>query len=138
MRSKTVEMIGKIKSLLTEETGYLTAKQLGKKCNLCPGSIHRIIKIMRESGTGVIPTKVGYILSEFATKSDDVGFVRRLNGRRTSDFFSFKSAEPDIRKRWNSLEDKKVIEIAFRPFVSTTKSMLEQSLNILNKTSAGI
>ena len=57
MRSKTVEMIGKIKSLLTEETGYLTAKQLGKKCNLCPGSIH--IDARNGEGTRTAVARLG-------------------------------------------------------------------------------
>jgi len=137
MRSKTVEMIDKVKDLLTGSTDHLKAKQIAKKCNLCPGSIHRIIRIMRESGIGVIPTHTGYILSEFADKKDDVGFIRRLNGRRTSDFFSLKAAAPDIRKRWNTIADKKMLEIAFKPLMSD-KGLLDQSLNVLKKTSVGV
>lgn len=105
MRGKTKEMLNKVNTLLLENE-YISALELAQKCKLCTGSIYRIIRNLRLEGVGIIPTKKGYILSSYAKKSDDVGFIRRCFGRRTSDIIALGAVEKDIRMRWSGVEDK--------------------------------
>lgn len=105
MHKKTEMMLSKVKTILVENE-YISAQELAKKCYCKPPTIYRIIRNLRLSGIGVIPTKNGYILSEFAKKSDDVGFIRRCFGRRTSDIIALGAIEKDVRLRWSGVEDK--------------------------------
>lgn len=105
MKEKTAMMIKKVHTLL-KENEYLTTEYLCKNCRLGKWSIYNIIRYLRISGVGVLPTKKGYILAEFAKKRDDVHFMRRCFGRRTSDLIAMRAAEPHIIKRWNGIEDK--------------------------------
>lgn len=109
MRSSTVEMMKKVKTLLLENE-YISGQALAERCNLAPGSIYRIINLMRREGIGVHVTPHGYILSEMAAKKDDTHFLRRLNGRRISDFFAVQSSAPHIKKRWRGVEDKTYLD----------------------------
>lgn len=113
MHKKTEMMMGKVKDLLIKNN-YIHAYELAQKCKLGTGSIYRIIRNLRLEGIGIIPTKKGYILSEFAQKSDDVGFMRRCFGRRTSDVIALGAIEKDVRLRWNSVEDKNNINNIFK------------------------
>jgi biotin operon repressor len=113
VQKKTEEMLNKIKKLLLKNN-YIDAASLAKECNLSVHSIYRAIRILRVNGTGIIPTKNGYILSEFAKKSDDVGFIRRCFGRRTSDVIALSAINKDIQKRWASIEDQKNMSAVFK------------------------
>ncbi len=113
MQKRTEEMLNKIKTLLLKNN-YIDAASLAKECNLSVHSIYRAIRILRVNGTGIIPTKNGYILSEFAKKSDDVGFIRRCFGRRTSDVIALSAINKDIQKRWASIEDQKNMSAVFK------------------------
>ena len=113
MREKTALMVKKVHDLLLNNE-YMTAIDIAKACHLKRWSVYAIIRYLRIEGIGIIPTKAGYILSEFAKKRDDVGFIRRCFGRRTSDLISLHSAEKDISKRWNAVEDKNNINQVFR------------------------
>lgn len=108
MRQKTLDMLNKITNLLKERE-YLQAPDLAKRCNLSTSSIYRLIRIMRQEGVGIHITNKGYILSEDAGLKDDTNFLRRLNGRRVSDYYAIQSAMPYIKKRWRGLEDKRNI-----------------------------
>ena len=105
MYEKTKTMMNKVRTYLVENE-YISAEELAKKCHCCNGTIYRIIRNLRLSGIGVIPTRNGYVLSEFAKKSDDVGFIRRCFGRRTSDIIALAAVENDVRLRWSGVEDK--------------------------------
>jgi hypothetical protein len=115
MRAKTVEVMKKIQALLLESPEYLPAVVLAEKCHLPLSAVYRVIRLMREEGIGVHNTPSGYILSEFATKPDDTHFLRRLNGRRTSDYFSINAAAPHIKKRWKGVEDKRNLGLIMGP-----------------------
>jgi hypothetical protein len=117
MRSRTVEMMKKVKDLLTEKE-YLPAQEIAERCHLSVGAIYRIIRLMRIEGIGTHVTPRGYVLSEFAKKTDDTHFLRRLNGRRTSDFIAMSAAAPHIKKRWKGVEDKRNLGIIFGPLSS--------------------
>ncbi len=58
-------------------------------------------------------------------KNDDVHFLRRLNGRRTSDIIALRAAESDIRKRWNSVEDRRNLNLIVGPLQVDIKSLSE-------------
>ena len=127
MRSSTVEMMKKVKNLLIESLIYLSAQDIAERCNLSVASIYRIIRLLREEGTGIHATPQGYILSEFAEKKDDTHFMRRLNGRRTSDLIAIQSAAPHIKKRWRGLEDKQNIGIIIAP-LNIDRGLLDAGL----------
>jgi biotin operon repressor len=110
MKLKGEELRNQIKKLL-EENQYMFGRQLAKHFKVCVGTICLQIRKMREDGIGVHVTKHGYTLSEFATKKDDVGFLRRLYGRRASDFYAVQAALPHINHRWNSVEEKDTLKI---------------------------
>lgn len=113
MQKKTELMMNKVQDLLIKNN-YISSYELAKKCRLSITSIYRMIRNLRLKGIGVIPTRNGYILSEFAKKSDDVGFIRRCLGRRSSDIIALGAMEADLNNRWNSVEDKKNINNIFR------------------------
>jgi len=115
MRAKTVEIMKKVKALLLESPEYLPANVLSEKCRTPLSTIYRVIRLMREEDIGVHNTPNGYILSEFAQKTDDTHFLRRLNGRRTSDYFSINAAAPHIKKRWKGVEDKRNLGLIMGP-----------------------
>lgn len=95
-------MIPKIQIVLTETNTHLSAKEIATKCRMTVSAVYSSIRKMRLSNIGILTTNKGYILSEFASKSDDVNFIRRLYGRRTSDFIALKAVQPHIVKRWSS------------------------------------
>jgi biotin operon repressor len=113
MQKKTEEMIEKVKDLLIKNN-YISASDLAQKCHLSVYSIYKIIRFIRLDGIGVTPTQKGYVLSEFAQKSDDVGFMRRCFGRRTSDIISLSAMEKDIRSRWSAVEEKNNLTNVFK------------------------
>jgi hypothetical protein len=132
MRASVKESIHKVESALLDNE-YQTAKQLGEKCGLKPNSIYHIIRNMRIAGIGVLPGSKGYVLSKYAKKNDDVGFIRRVYGRRTSDFIAVKAAQVDIARRWNTIEEKRELRLLMEPLslnLSNSKGM-----NILLKKS---
>jgi biotin operon repressor len=127
MRSNTIEMLQKVKSLLIDNE-YMSGQELAKKCNLSPGSIYRIINLMRKEGIGVHVTPKGYILSEMAAKKDDTHFLRRLNGRRASDFYAIQSSGPHIKKRWRGVENRNNIE-AILGFLTPGQVLIDSSFD---------
>jgi hypothetical protein len=72
---------------------------------------------MRLNGIGVLPTKKGYVLAEFATKNDDVGFIRRCYGRRASDLISIQAAHTHINRRWKTVSDQTALKTLLGPLV---------------------
>lgn len=96
------DRVKKIMRLL-KPGGYIDSYELSIKSNLSRVMIYRLIRKMRLDGIGIIPTKRGYILSEFAQLKDDVSFIRRCLGRRTSDIIAMSAAEKDIINRWKSI-----------------------------------
>ena len=121
MRSSTIEMMKKVKNLLIETPNYLSAQDIAEHCNLSVSSVYRLIRMMRLEGIGIHVTPHGYVLSEFAEKKDDTHFMRRLNGRRTSDIIAIQAAAPHIKKRWSAVEDKKNMGIILAPLNSDIK-----------------
>lgn len=111
MRTKTVEMLKKIKSILQETTEYLQADAIAEKCHISVSSVYRGIRLLRLENVGIHVTPKGYILSECAQKKDDTHLFRRLNGRRVSDVLTLSSAAPHIRKRWRGVEDRKHLKL---------------------------
>lgn len=105
MREKTAIKVKKLHNLLNENN-YLSTKELTKKLNKSAPTIYRMIRYLRLEGIGIIPTRKGYVLSESANKQDDVHFIRRCFGRRTSDLLALQTAQSDIQNRWNAVEDK--------------------------------
>jgi biotin operon repressor len=114
MRVKAKEMMKKALTILREEE-YTPAKVMGEKLHLSESAVYRLIRLFRADGVGIHTTPKGYILSEFARKPDDVHFLRRLNGRRASDFIALRAAEPDIRHRWSSVEDRRDLKLITAP-----------------------
>jgi len=118
MRKVTTEgMVQKVYSFLVDNE-YQTAEQLAKKCGMKPCSIYRIIRMMRLGSIGVLTTNRGYVLAEYARKTDDVNFMRRLYGRKVSDYISAKAAERHIMRRWKGIEQKEELRIMMGPLTA--------------------
>ena len=106
---RTSDLMKKVVSLMTDNH-YEKAGDIAKTCHVALSTVYRIIRLMREGDTfskrkplGIHSTKDGYVLSEYAKQKDDVNFLRRLNGRRVSDYIAIKAAEPHIRNRWTAI-----------------------------------
>jgi len=132
MRQSTREMITKAQSILSEGIP-MPAKTLAAKCGLKAASAYRMVRIMREGGVGIIPTKTGYLLAEHATKRDDVFFLRKLNGRRTSDHIALSGCVDEMSKRWKGVEHEQLKQI-LAP-LNSTRHALTTSLTIINQKS---
>lgn len=105
MTEKTAIKVKKLHQLLIENT-YLSVADISDKLRIKPWSVYRLIRYLRIEGIGILPSTKGYVLSESAQKKDDVHFIRRCFGRRTSDLLALQTAHKDIEKRWNAVEDK--------------------------------
>jgi len=129
MRSNTLDMMNKVKTFLIENT-HISAKAIAKKCKMSEGAVYRLIRLMRNDGIGIHVTSKGYVLSEFASKIDDTGFLRRLNGRRTSDCIAIQASAPYIKKRWNTVEDKRGLGIILGA-LSSDLTLLGEGLSVI-------
>jgi biotin operon repressor len=118
-------------SVLKDEE-YVPAQVMSDKLGIPVTAVFRLIRYLRVEGIGVLTTPKGYILSEFAKKNDDVHFLRRLNGRRASDFIAIRAAEPDIRKRWNSVEDKRNLRLITAPLHVDLKAITDGAKILLS------
>jgi biotin operon repressor len=139
MRPKTKEMLNRLRTLLAENE-YQSAAQLAEATHMSTASVYRAVRILKEEGTGILVTNKGYILSSCAKKRDDVNFLRRLNGRRTSDFISMTAAEPDMKKRWKSVIDRRTLALILAPLradVVTLKKGLDQVVLLEQKKGIG-
>lgn len=132
MRQRTMEMLSKAQSLI-EEGIPIPAKELAKKCGLKASSAYRMVRIMRENGVGIIPTKKGYLIADHAEKRDDVFFLRKLNGRRTSDYLALHGCIDAMEKRWKGIEYQQLKQI-LAP-LNVTRQQLSTSLTIINQKS---
>lgn len=134
MLQRTTEMMKKMKNLLVDKE-YVTSFELAESCGLSRSSIYRMVRLLREDGVGIIPAKKGYILAEYATRSDDVHFLRKLNGRRTSDFISLRSSEKFLRRRWRSITDRETLRLLVSPLKANLK-VLQKGEEVLRKKSS--
>lgn len=132
MRAKTHEMVKRVKRMLRDKE-YMTSREIAGEIGMCQGSACRIIRMMRMQGIGVHTTKNGYILSSRARKTDDVGFLRRLNGRRTSDVIALSAAESSIKNRWRSLEDRTHLRLVVDPLAGNPSKLAEGMKVLVSK-----
>lgn len=132
MRPKTKEMLNKAAHILSEGMP-VPGKTLATKCGLKVNSAYRIIRLLREGGMGIIPTKQGYLMADHAEKKDDVYFLRCLNGRRTSDYIALNGCINSMRKRWKGIEQNQLKQI-LQPF-NVSRGALSTSLTILQEKS---
>ena len=132
MQARTTEMMKRMHDILVTEE-YISAEKLAKKCKLCVGSIHRMIRIMRQNKIGVLPTPKGYVLAEYAKKPDDVHLLRRINGRHAGDFITLQAALPHMKKRWFSVSDKRTL-LAITGPLRVDYGALEKGMEILKTT----
>ena len=132
MHAKTTEMMGKFQQLLIDNE-YMPAKDLAEKTGMSKGSIFRMIRILRENHIGVLVTRKGYVLSKYAKKNDDVTYLRRLLGRRTSDYVSLVAARPDILHRWRSVSDRRTLRMITSPLTMSPKQLTTGMKIVLSK-----
>jgi hypothetical protein len=129
LREKTKLMVKKVHDILIKSE-YVKSDELARQCHLNIWSIRLIIKYLRASGIGILPTNKGYILAEFAKVTDDVMFIRGIMGRRASDIMSIHAAEKHIRKRWNNIKGKDNIKNVLE-YLSPIQSKTETAQNSL-------
>ena len=118
-------------SILRDEE-YSPASVLSNKLGISVSRVYQLIGAMRKDGIGVHPTPKGYILSEFAKKIDDVHFIRRLNGRRASDYIALYAAEPEIRKRWSSTDDRRTLKLVTSTLHVDLNTVIENQRTMLD------
>lgn len=145
MKISKTNLLKKIVDLLKQSTSYISAPKLADACNCSVSRIYGIIRTAREGQKDRLPLGIhsvrnGYILSEYATKTDDVEFFRRLNGARTSVYVTANAAASHIRNRWNTIEDRKAYDTIMKPFaINGQSALLKMGAKILlNRTKAGI
>jgi DNA-binding CsgD family transcriptional regulator len=112
MRKKLTDMADKVVTLLTENQ-YMTTREIADKTHLSVNSVRVIIKHLR-SQVGIISSRKGHILAEYASVQDDVEFLRRLNGRRASDVMAISGVRKHIEKRWKAAGYTKQLNISFK------------------------
>lgn len=144
MRIRKNDLIKKVNDLLEGATVYLSANKLSFSCRVSVYRIYSAIRALRE-GTkdrlpvGIHSVKSGYILSKYANKTNDVEFMRKLNGARTSVYISANAAAPHIRERWNAVEDRRAFELIFKPLMTgSDTTILKRGKIFLDKTIAGV
>ena len=124
--TKIDRLCSQIPILLKDEN--MTAKELSRKLNACSNTIHKAIRKLRERGIGIHPGRKGYILSEFATRQDDVHFSRRVMSRRVSDAIALQAAFPHIEKRWDGIEH---FRSSIRMIVDDNVKKLKTNLDVI-------
>lgn len=137
LRKSTAETVERLKKYL-QSNAYVSALTVAVDLKVKPSAVYRAVRILRTQGVGIHPSQTGYVLSEIATKKDDVGLLRRVNGRRTSDYITISAAMPHIEKRWHSFPDKTHLRIALGGLLPSSKVLSKgcQVLNLLNKKKA--
>lgn len=121
------------------ENRYMTARKLAGKHHLKLSAAYRAVRLLREGvlkdkPIGVLTTKNGYVLSSIGTKSDDVSYLRRLNGRRYSDAIGAAAALPDVQRRWKSVSDRRILQKMIAP-VSQRPRLVESGMRaVLSQT----
>lgn len=123
MKNKTKNLIPLIKTLLTDNNEYIPAEKIAQRFKISKVMVYKVIRLLRESGIGVLSCPQGYILSEFAKKKDDVHFLRRLHGRRTSDHIALYAAFPHIKKRWSTISEQKRLKLLTGPLQVNVRTM---------------
>lgn len=103
MKSKVKENVPRIKTILAEHE-VIDARGIAKRTHLSTSSVYKAIRKIRESGIGVYSSPIGYKLSIDAKMKDDVRELRRINGRRASDYIAINAAKKDILRRWKGID----------------------------------
>jgi biotin operon repressor len=124
MLVKVSDMNKKALRILTAEE-HCSAQELAEKLGTHTSGVYTIIREFRKKGIGVHTTNRGYVLSEYANKVDDVNFLRRLNGRRASDYIALSASERHIRSRWTSMSDRQNLKLITAPIHVEIKSLIE-------------
>lgn len=130
MKARAHEKVKQVKAIL-RDSEYITGREIAEKIGMCSSSVCRIIRTMRTQGIGVHTTKDGYVLSSHATKADDVGFLRRLNGRRTSDVIALAAAAGGIKNRWRTIEDRTSLRLIVGPLTGDV-GKLQAGMKVLS------
>ena len=98
MRQRTVEMLTKAHAIIQEGIP-IRGKELAKLCGMKPSAGCRLVRLLREGGVGIQPTKIGYVMPDNATIKDDLYVLRKVNGRRAADFLMLQGIVGEMKKR---------------------------------------
>lgn len=123
------DWIVRVKELLTKNR-YMTAKDISDAFRVSENTVRRVIRQMRLNGIGVLATNRGYTLSEYATQSDDLYFIRWCFGRRMNEQITLIAARKDIIARWTREEDQKAMQSLLGSIDTGTKAT-ERGIKLL-------
>jgi DNA-binding CsgD family transcriptional regulator len=129
MRKKLTDMTDKVVTLLTENQ-YMTTREIADKTHLSVNGVRVIIKHLR-SQVGIISSRKGHILAEYASVQDDVEFLRRLNGRRASDVMALEGVRRHIEKRWKPIGYTRQLNLSMKPLDSDV-TVINNSIKLLS------
>jgi hypothetical protein len=118
----------KIQSLLKDQT-YLHAKEIAIAVDIPVARVYSVVRQLRIRGVGVMTVNKGYVLSNKATKRDDINFTRRLYGRRASDLLAIMVCKDDIQKRWNAPRDRAMLQKITSPLLANLSN--SSGMNVL-------
>lgn len=139
MRRTTEESIKKMIDILSDTDKYLSATAIAEKMNTGKASIYRYMKLAREKGIGIfpVPNKGGYVLAEYAKKSDDVHFLRTIIGKHAGSCVALAAARKFIINRWKDTSEHKLLMDVIRP-LSMDLSLLRHNDKLLEDKSASL
>lgn len=129
MRKKLTDMTDKVVTLLTENQ-YMTTREIADKTHLSVNGVRAIIKHLR-SQVGIISSRKGHTLAEYASVQDDVEFLRRLNGRRAGDVMALEGVRRHIEKRWKTIGYNRQLNLSMKPLDSDV-TVINNSIKLLS------
>jgi len=119
------EFEAKVISYMSSMKSAVYAQNIAEELGISKYKVYQIIKRMRFNGVGVHTTWNGYVLSKYATKKEDVGFIRGLLGRRASDYHALKGAKPHINRRWRKSSLYPELNSAMTPLIAPPDKLNE-------------
>jgi biotin operon repressor len=135
MKATKTEVMKKVHTILINTVErYIKAEEIADLIHRPKTFVYTIIRLLKEDGIGIYSNQEGYILAEFATRSDDVHFLRTINGKHTSSVIALNAAMPHLKERWKGLaEQNAILELAeiFNAGENNVP-LLEDSRNIID------
>jgi biotin operon repressor len=135
MKATRTEVMKKVHTILINTVeGYIKAEEIADLIHRPKTFVYTIIRLLKEDGIGIYSNQKGYILAEFATRSDDVHFLRTINGKHTSSVIALNAAMPHLKERWKGLaEQNAILELAeIFNAGENNAPLLEDSRNIID------
>lgn len=128
-RRSVAELKKRVLSLINEYD-HPSARFIAEKMKVSPGTVYRVVRLLREENIGILPGKGGYIMAEDATVQDDTHFMRRAVSSYTSNKLILNGARKYIIERWHKLPQYKDVKLIVGAF-EVGETEMKESLSKL-------